>query len=161
MTIRLPFAAILAFSFALTARANLVRYWSGNPGDVAPALHGPVLDLAGSSAEETALQQMVDGVRGCHGDCGTKLDVVVIRPSGAEGLNPVFMSLHGVNSVVTLLITDRASAERRDVERIVNRGEIVWFAGGDQCNYIRLIKGTPVQRAVERVFRRGGGIGGN
>src|SRR4051794_13993239 len=115
MTIRFPFAAILAFSFALTARANLVRYWSGNPVDVAPALHGPVLDLAGSSAEETALQEMVDRVRGCD-DCATKLDVVIIRASGSDGLNPVFMSLHGVNSVVTLLITDRASAERRDVE---------------------------------------------
>src|SRR3954452_8544256 len=161
MTIRLPFAAILAFSFALTARANLVRYWSGNPVDVAPALHGPVLDLDGSSAEETALQEMVDRVRACYGDCATKLDVVVIRASGSDGLNPVFMSLHGVNSVVTLLITDRASAERRDVEEIVNRAEIVWFAGGDQCNYIRWIKGTPVQHAVERVFRRGGGVGGN
>jgi cyanophycinase len=43
----------------------------------------------------------------------------------------------------------------------VNRAEIVWFAGGDQCNYIRWIKGTPVHRAVQRVFRRGGGVGGN
>jgi cyanophycinase len=161
MTIRLRFAFVLLFAFAFSARANLVRYWSGNPVDVAPALHGPVLDLAGSSAEETALQEMVDRVRGCHGDCATKLDVVVIRASGSDGLNPVFMSLNGVNSVVTLLITDRASAERRDVVEIVNRAEIVWFAGGDQCNYIRWIKGTPVQRAVERVFRRGGGGGGN
>jgi cyanophycinase len=71
------------------------------------------------------------------------------------------MSLNGVNSVVTLLITDRASAERRDIARIVDGAEIVWFAGGDQCNYIRWIKGTPVHRAVERVFRRGGGVGGN
>jgi cyanophycinase len=100
-------------------------------------------------------------VRGCHGDCAPKLDVVVIRASGSDGLNPVFMSLHGVNSAVTLLITDRASAERRDVEQIVNAAEIVWFAGGDQCNYIRWIKGTAVHRAVERVFQRGGGVGGN
>src|SRR3954454_24567355 len=139
MTIRLPFAAILAFSFALTARANLVRYWSGNPVDVAPALHGPVLDLAGSSAEETALQEMVDRVRGCDGDWATKLDVVVIRASGSDGLNPVFISLHGVSTVVTLLITYLASAVRRVVEDIVNRAEIVWFAGGDECNYIRWI----------------------
>src|SRR3954453_9162974 len=116
MTIRFPFAAVLAFTFALTARANLVRYWSGNPVDVAPALHGPVLDLAGSSAEETALQEMVDRVRGCYGDCATKLVVVGIRASGSDGLNPVFMSLHVVISVVSLLITDRSSAARRNVE---------------------------------------------
>jgi cyanophycinase len=161
MTIRIRFAFVFLFAFALTARANLVRYWSGNPVDVSPPLHGPVLDLAGSSAEETALQEMIDRVRGCRDDCAAKLDVVVIRASGSDGLNPVFMSLNGVNSVVTLLITDRASAERRDVAQIVNNAEIVWFAGGDQCNYIRWIKGTPVHRAVERVFRRGGGVGGN
>lgn len=40
-----------------------------------------------------------------------------------------------------MVITDRAAAERADVEEIVNKAEIVWFAGGDQCNYIRWIKG--------------------
>jgi cyanophycinase len=160
MTIRLRFVTIFLFAIAFTAHAALVRYWSGSQVDVSPVLHGPVLDLAGSSAEETALQEMVDRVRGCH-DCAAKLDVVVIRASGSDGLNPVFMSLHGVNSVVSTIITDRASAERRDVAQIVNAAEIVWFAGGDQCNYIRWIKGTPVHRAVERVFRRGGGVGGN
>jgi len=59
------------------------------------------------------------------------------------------------------VITDRDSANRHDVERSVRNAEIVWFAGGDQCNYIRWIKGTRVERAIERVFKRGGGVGGN
>jgi cyanophycinase len=43
----------------------------------------------------------------------------------------------------------------------LRKAEVVWFAGGDQCNYIRWIKGTRAQHEVERVYRRGGGIGGN
>jgi cyanophycinase len=140
--------------------AALARYAAGSPADVHPSLHGPVLDLAGSSAEPRGLQAMIDAVRGCT-DCSAKLDVVVIRASGDDGLNPVFMKLNGVDSVETLLITDRHSADRRDVERTVRDAEIVWFAGGDQCNYIRWIKGTRAHRAVERVYRKRGSVGGN
>ncbi|HEU4521253.1 MAG TPA: cyanophycinase, partial [Thermoanaerobaculia bacterium] len=57
-------------------------------------------------------------------------------------------------------ITDRDSASRPDVVNTVRMAEMVFFAGGDQCNYIRWIKGTPVAEAVKSVYRRGGAIGG-
>jgi cyanophycinase len=140
--------------------AALAIFLAGNAADVHPKLHGPVLDLAGSSAEPAALQVMIDRVRGCS-DCAAKVDVVVIRASGEDSLNAVFMALKGVDSSQTFVITDRQSADRPDFVRAVRDAEVVWFAGGDQCNYIRWIKGTPVQRSVERVFKRGGGVGGN
>ena len=144
----------------MIVEAALSIFLAGNPADVHPRLHGPVLDLAGSSAEPAGLQAMIDRVRGCR-DCSAKLDVVIIRASGDEGLNPVFMALKGVDSAQTFVITDRDSANRPDVVKAVHDAEIIWFAGGDQCNYIRWIKGTAVQREVERGFRRGGGVGGN
>ena len=140
--------------------AALAVFLAGNRADVHPRLHGPVLNLAGSSAEPTGLQAMIDSVRGCT-DCPARVDVVVIRASGDQELNPVFMAVKVVDSAETFVITDRDSANRHDVERSVRNAEIVWFAGGDQCNYIRWIKGTRVERAVERVFKRGGGVGGN
>jgi len=154
---------LAAFVFILvagTAHADLKIFLAGNPADVHPKLHGPVLDLAGSSAEPTALQAMIDAVRGCS-ECGAKVDVVVIRASGDQSLNDVFMKLSGVDSSQTFVITDRDSAKRKDFNRAVRDAEIVWFAGGDQCNYIRWVKGTPLQRSVECVFKRGGGVGGN
>jgi cyanophycinase len=153
-------SALLAFFCFSAARANLAVFRAGSDLDAHPKLHGPVLDLAGSSAEEHGLQAMVDAVRGCS-DCDAKLDVVIIRASGAEGLNTTFRSLHGVNSATTFVITDRPSAEHADVLSALRKAEVVWFAGGDQCNYIRWIKGTRAQREVERVYRRGGGVGGN
>lgn len=147
--------------FTLSAHASLIRYSSGNwDTDVNPPLQGPVLDLSGSSDVAEALQHDVDMIRGCS-NCPTKINVVVIRASGADGFNPEFMALNGVDSVVSLVITDRESSSRSDVIDTVKNAEFVWFAGGDQCNYIRWVKGTPVEAAVKSVYARGGAVGGN
>jgi cyanophycinase len=151
---------VLLVLIATSAAAELKTYRSGYGEDVSPRLYGPVLDLAGSGAEETGLQAMVNAVRGCE-KCDAKVDVVIIRASGEYGLNESFMELDGVDSALTLVITDRPSAQRRDIAQLVKDAEVVWFAGGDQCQYIRFIKGTRVHRAVESVFKRGGAIGGN
>lgn len=140
--------------------AELLRFFSGNPEDVKPKLHGPYLILAGGGADQDeAMQAAIDGVRGCN-DCSTTIDVVVLRASGEEGYNPWFMSLKGVNSVASYVITDRASADRADVVKAVRNAELVFFAGGDQCNYIRWIRGTGTAEAVESVYKRGGAVGG-
>ncbi|MFL6245368.1 MAG: cyanophycinase [Thermoanaerobaculia bacterium] len=148
------------FFFAGTASADLVRYWTGNADDVRPRLHGPVLMLVGGGGDSTAaLQEAIDRIRGCK-DCGAKVDVVVLRASGADGYNPYFMEMNGVDSVLSMVITDRETSSRPDVVAAVRNAEVVYFAGGDQCNYIRWIKGTPVADAVKKVYRRGGAIGG-
>jgi cyanophycinase len=150
----------LSFLLASTTSAELVRYWTGNAADVRPKLHGPVLILAGGGGDVTAaMQEAIDRVRGCK-DCDTKIDIVVIRASGAEGYNPYFMAMNGVDSVVSMVITDRETSSRADVVDLVRDAELVFFAGGDQCNYIRWIKDTPVADAVKRVYRRGGAVGG-
>lgn len=158
------FAAFFFFFFlffsSMAASADLVRYWTGNADDVRPRLHGPVLMLVGGGGDSTAaLQEAIDRIRGCH-DCDAKVDVVVLRASGAEGYNPYFMAMKGVDSVLSMVITDRESSSRPEVVEAVRNAEVIYFAGGDQCNYIRWIKGTPVADAVKRVYRRGGAIGG-
>ena len=146
--------------FVPAAHAELTRYWTGNAGDVRPRLHGPVLLLAGGGGDVTAgLQAGIDRIRGCT-SCDAKIDVVVLRASGAEGYNPYFMEMNGVDSVLSMVITDRDSSSRPDVVEAVRNAELIYFAGGDQCNYIRWIKGTPVETAVEAVYRRGGAVGG-
>ena len=140
--------------------AELLRFFSGNPEDVKPKLHGPYLILAGGGTDQdAAMQAAIDGVRGCN-DCATTIDVVVLRASGEEGYNPWFMGLKGVNSVASYVITDRASGDREDVAKAVRNAELVFFAGGDQCNYVRWIKGTKTAQAVDSVYRRGGAVGG-
>lgn len=153
--------AILLLLTAVQARADLVRYFSGNETDAKPKLRGPYLILVGGgSDQDAAMQASIDAVRGCI-DCDTKLDVVVLRASGSDGYNPWFMSLKGINSVTSYVITDRASSDRKDVVETVRNAEIVFFAGGDQCNYVRWIKGTKTADAVRSVYGKGGAVGGS
>src|SRR5262249_15954662 len=151
---------LMLVSFATWAHATVTRYMTGNPKDVNPTLHGPVYHFQGGGTDvDPAFQWLFDQVRGCT-DCDTKLDVVILRASGADGYNDYLYAMNGVDSVESIVITDRDDAKREDVIETIKNAEIIFFAGGDQCNYTTKFKGTPIQTAVESVVARGGGIGG-
>ena len=142
------------------AEAKVTRYLTGSAADVSPRLHGPALDLGGGGTDvDEGIQRMIDEARGCD-SCATKLDVVVLRASGADGYNDYIYKMNGVDSVETLVVHDAEGARDASVAETVRRAEVVFFAGGDQCNYVRYFKGNEVERAVESVYARGGGIGG-
>lgn len=149
-----------ALSFAAPAEAKVTRYLTGSAGDVNPPLAGPAHDLGGGGTDvDAAIQWMIDEARGCTG-CATKVDVVVLRSSGSNGYNDYIYAMNGVDSVETLVITSSRDANKADVETTVRHAEVVFFAGGDQCDYVRYFKGTRVETAVESVYARGGGVGG-
>ena len=142
------------------ASAKVTRYLTGNAADVAPVLVGPAHDLGGGGTDvDAAIQGMIDQVRGCT-TCSTKVDVVILRATGSNGYNDYIFAMNGVDSVETLVITKRSDANTAAVEATVRNAEVVFFAGGDQCNYVTLFKGTLVETAVEAVYARGGGVGG-
>lgn len=154
-------ALLLCLACCAGVAAKETRYLTGNAADVRPRLHGPAYHLQGGGTDvDAAFQWMIDQVRGCAGDCAVKLDVVVLRSSGADGYNDHLFKLKGVDSVETLVVKERADSMSAAVRETVRGAEIVFFAGGDQCNYVRYFKGTEVERAVERVHARGGGVGG-
>jgi cyanophycinase len=140
--------------------AALTRFDAGNPADVAPPLHGPILHLAGGGKDvDAAYQETIDRVRGCS-DCAAKIDIVVLRASGGNGYNDYLQAMRGVDSVTTFVITDRGSVYRPDLLEAVRNAEYVFFAGGDQCNYVALFNDSPLEEMVERVYARGGAVGG-
>lgn len=142
------------------ARAKVTRYLTGDAADVSPRLHGPALDLGGGGTDVgEAIQWMIDEVRGCT-TCAATVDVVVLRASGADGYNDFIKKMRGVDSVETLVITDAADAKDESVIRTIRNAEVVFFAGGDQCNYVRNFRDNEIARAVESVYARGGGVGG-
>jgi cyanophycinase len=148
--------------FAGRAQAKETRFLTGDAADAKPKkLRGPAYHLQGGGTDvDAAFQWMIDRVRGCEGDCGVKLDVVVLRSSGGDGYNDYLSRMKGVDSVETLVVKDRADSDSAAVRDTVGRAEVVFFAGGDQCNYVKYFKGTEVERAVEGVHARGGGVGG-
>lgn len=145
---------------ATTAGATVTRYLTGNAADVSPVLYGPAYDIGGGGTDvDPAIQWMIDQARGCT-SCATKVDVVVLRSSGSNGYNAPIYAMNGVDSVETLVLTTAADANRADVETTVRNAEVVFFAGGDQCQYVSIFKGSLVETAVETVVGRGGAVGG-
>jgi cyanophycinase len=150
----------LAALLALPAQAKVTRYLTGNPADVVVSLAGPAHDFGGGGTDvDAALQWIIDQVRGCT-TCSTKIDVVILRSSGSNGYNDYIYAMNGVDSVETLVITSARDANTTAVETTVKNAEVVFFAGGDQCNYVSYFKGTLVETAVEFVYAKGGGVGG-
>lgn len=144
----------------LPAEGKVTRYLKGNAADVNPRLAGPAHDFGGGGTDvDPAIQWMINQVRGCT-NCSTKVDVVVIRASGDDAYNAPILAMNGVDSVETLVITNRQDANRADIVDTVRKAEVIFFAGGDQCEYTRNFKRTGIETAVESVYARGGGIGG-
>jgi len=87
-------------------------------------------------------------------------DLVVLRASGSNAYDAYLMGLTSYNSVQTLLIPPGApSRNLTAAAAIVSKAEIVFFAGGDQADYVAW-QGTPLALAVAQVYRRGGVVGG-
>jgi cyanophycinase len=63
-------------------------------------------------------------------------------------------------SVATLILPDRQAAQDPAVAEIIRQAEVIFIAGGDQANYIRAWKDTPVQDAINADLAEGKPIGG-
>jgi cyanophycinase len=159
--LRFPLFLILLLLLQVSAAGAVKRYLTGNKQDVRPGeLHGPVFNIGGGGQDvDEALQWMINKVRGCE-SCPAKVDFVVLRASGADGYNSPVSRLSGVDSVETLVITERSDSADKSLIETIKNAEIVFFAGGNQCDYIRLFKGTEVITAIDDLYKRGGGIGG-
>ncbi|BAZ16475.1 hypothetical protein NIES4071_83520 [Calothrix sp. NIES-4071] len=132
----------------------------GNPKNVNPPLAGPVYNLGGGGTDvDSAIQWMVNQARGCS-RCSNKVDVVIIRANGGDAYNQPIYNMRGVDSVETLIINNRNHANNASIVEKVKNAEVIFFAGGDQCKYIRNFQNTKLEKAIESVSARGGAIGG-
>ncbi len=155
-------ACLGAFT-ALSASAFAAKiYTTGSQADVvAPTVPG--LCLAGGGSDDAwagGWRFMLERTGGG--------DVVVIRADGQRGGYESFIynddghnDFPAVDSVTTIVLEGRKDAERADVLALVRQAEMVFFAGGDQWDYIRWIEGTPLAAEVESAANdRGVPVGG-
>ncbi|WP_206366368.1 cyanophycinase [Sphingomonas gei] len=87
--------------------------------------------------------------------------IVVLRASGAgEAGEEIYRDIGGVLSVQTIVFTDRAAASDPRVLAILEHADGIFLAGGDQSNYVRYWKNTPVARLLDAHVRKDRPIGG-
>ena len=142
----------LAFAFSV-AHAQPYKYFRlGNPSDVETKARFGIAMMGGGSDLDEAFGWLCK-----KGNGG---DFLVLRATGDDEYNSYINGLCKANSVATLILPDRAAAEDRSVEEIIRKAEVVFISGGDQANYIRGWKGTPVEKAINDGIAAGKPIGG-
>jgi len=87
-------------------------------------------------------------------------DAVTIRASGEDAMNKVLLDAGIVASASTLLFHSREDSSDPFVAETIRKASAVFIAGGDQWNYIRMWKGTPVANAINELIHKGFPVGG-
>lgn len=141
---------------AATEEPPLLIYRQGADEDAPARLHGPAYYLRGDGAPDAAsfsayLHQLSDD----------PVDVVVLGASypNWDGECRTVAALPQVNSCTTIVIRQPRDASDPSVLAALQGAEVVYFRGGDQCNFVRW-RQSPVPALVQALVRRGGGTGG-
>ena len=79
----------------------------------------------------------------------------------AQQVNKEISAICPLNSVATIVFSDREDSDDPKVVEIIQQAEAIFFAGGDQSNYVRFWQDTPVQDALNRHISAGRPIGGS
>ncbi|RJG01988.1 cyanophycinase [Noviherbaspirillum sedimenti] len=97
-------------------------------------------------------QAFKDMIAKAGGSATNKIDVVVIRASGADGYNPYLFTMDGVDSVETLVIKTPNGANDPKVTSVMLGADVLFIAGGDQWSYIGQWNQTSVEAIIRTVL---------
>jgi cyanophycinase len=87
--------------------------------------------------------------------------IIVLRASGTtESQDEFYNEVKGVLSVRTFLFSDRKAASDPRVLAAVKAADGIFIAGGDQSNYVRMWRGTPLNAAIDAHVAAGKPLGG-
>jgi cyanophycinase len=135
------------------AQSESYKYFRlGNKEDIQTKPVAGIAMMGGGTDLDEAFRWLCDRGRGG--------DFLILRARGDDDYNSYVNGLCKVNSVATLIVPDRGAAEDPAVAEIIRKAEVVFIAGGDQANYIRGWKGTPVEGAINADIAEGKPIGG-
>ncbi len=146
----LLFCVVCAVNLARAESYKYIRV--GNREDAQTKPVAGIAMMGGGSDRDEAFRWLCN-----KGNGG---DFLILRARGDDDYNSYVNGLCRVNSVATLIIPNREAAEDPAVAEIIRKAEVVFIAGGDQANYIRGWKGTPVQAAINEIIAEGKPIGG-
>lgn len=153
-TTLISFVLLSSLTFAVSfAQAETYKYFRlGNKADVQTKPVAGIAMMGGGTDLDEAFRWLCN-----KGNGG---DFLILRATGDDDYNPYVNGLCKANSVATLIIPNREAAEDPRVAEIIRMAEVVFVAGGDQSNYVRGWKDTPVEAAINEGIAAGKPIGG-
>jgi cyanophycinase-like exopeptidase len=133
---------VMLLAAGALAAQNYTSYFTGNPIDTTTAPTGGVCMMGGASENDEAMRWFL--MRASGGD------VLVLRASGSNGYNDYLYSELGiaVNSVETIVCNNAASAGETYIQQKIQQAEAIWFAGGDQWNYVSYWRNTAIDSLI-------------
>ncbi|HRW91049.1 MAG: cyanophycinase [Flavobacteriales bacterium] len=138
----------------LSAQAY-TSYFTGNTTDAVTTPLGGLCLMGGATESDPAMVWFLQRATGG--------DVLVLRASGSDGYNDYFYTDLGVtvNSVETIVFNNATASSDPYVHQRIQQAEAIWFAGGDQWNYVSYWQGTAVDSLIrEAITQRNVVIGG-
>ncbi len=137
---------------AAEAKQGYDYYLTGSAADVVTATSGLLVMQGGGTDVDENFVRM--GARSGGGD------FVVIRASGSNGYNQYIFDLCQCDSVETIVFKNRQAAFDPFVIAKIRNAEALFLAGGDQSDYVRLWKSTPIEDAIHHVAAKPAPVGG-
>lgn len=117
-------------------------YFTGNTTNIITNSTGGVCLMGGATESDEAMQWFLQ-----RADGG---DILVLRASGSDGYNNYFYSQLGitVNSVETIVFNSAAASNEAYVQQRIAQAEAIWFAGGDQWDYVSYWRNTAIDSLI-------------
>jgi cyanophycinase-like exopeptidase len=123
---------------------DYTSYRVGNPTSTTTTPSGGICLMGGASENDEGMKWFLQKANGG--------DVLILRTSGSDGYNDYFYSDLGVsiNSVETIVCHTLAASEDPYVWNRINEAEAIWFAGGDQWQYISFWRDSPIDSLINK-----------
>lgn len=137
---RLSFLFLIVSQFSLGQ--NFTSYFTGNTSDIVTNPLGGVCLMGGATEDDNAMIWFLEKAN--------EGDVLVLRTSGSDGYNDYMYSSLGVtiNSVETIVCNNALASNDPYIHEKIQNAEAIWFAGGDQWNYVSYWRNTPVDSLI-------------
>jgi cyanophycinase len=156
-----PFRFVLLlfplFLFSAPAQAKWKYFRTGNEADSNAKPRPGIALMGGGAKQDPAFRFLCERANGG--------DFLILRADTdddyAKKVNDEIKAVCPLNSVATIVFSDREDSDDPKIIPILEQAESIYFAGGDQSNYIRFWQDTPVQDALNRHIAAGKPIGGS
>lgn len=145
---------VVIFSLSVCGQ-SYTSYFTGNTTDLEVAPTFGITLMGGATEDDNASRWFLERANGG--------DILVLRASGSDGYNDYFYSELGVavNSVETIVINNAQGALEPYVLNKIQDAEAIWFAGGDQYDYVTFFKNNEVEALLnDHINFKQGVIGG-
>ena len=150
---RAIFGLFLLSSLFALADEPAYKYWRiGSQNDTTTKTSAGYALMGGGSDQDLAFKFLCDKSGGG--------DFLILTASGDDDYNPYIEKLCKQNSVATLKIPNAAAANDPFVAETIRKAEALFVTGGDQSNYVKYWKPSPMRAAIQELIDRGVPIGG-